>query len=339
MTALKKFEKLETSALWRENGTSQRRDVFASFGDVSLIISDANGIVLAHWSLPAIERLNPAQRPAVFTLAPDSDETLEIDDDLMIGAIEEIRAAVLRRRPRPGRLRLVVFLVLMLGIVLLAIFWLPGALERHATRVVPVEVRADLGRRILGKITTLTGKPCQTEPGNRALTLLAGRLGVGARRGRILILPGGVIKSAHLPGGIILLNRRLVEDYESPDVAAGHVLIEDLRAAQTDPLAALLQAAGTLQSFRLLTTGKLDPSSLEVYAPEILTREIPMPDDALIIARFRRARVATSPLAYALDITGETTLPLIEGDPFANIPAPRLIPDQDWISLQAICGN
>lgn len=47
----------------------------------------------------------------------------------------------------------------------------------------------------------------------------------------------------------------------------------------------------------------------------------------------------STPYARALDPSGETVLALIEADPFAK-EAPRpLMPDGDWISLQAICAE
>ena len=38
MTALRKYEKLEATALWRETLATQRREVYVSFGDTSLVI-------------------------------------------------------------------------------------------------------------------------------------------------------------------------------------------------------------------------------------------------------------------------------------------------------------
>ena len=40
MTALKEYERLECTGLWKENIDSQRREVLVSFGDNSLILRD-----------------------------------------------------------------------------------------------------------------------------------------------------------------------------------------------------------------------------------------------------------------------------------------------------------
>ena len=102
MTALTEFARLESGGLWRAAPNDQRREVTVSLGNATLVISDSAERPLAHWSLPAIERMNVGERPALFTPASDGTETLEISDDLMIDAMEKIRKTVNRRRYRPG---------------------------------------------------------------------------------------------------------------------------------------------------------------------------------------------------------------------------------------------
>ncbi|HEX9857058.1 MAG TPA: hypothetical protein VGA75_01800, partial [Paracoccaceae bacterium] len=59
MTALKKYQKLESPGLWRDTPDAQRREVVVNFGEASLVLSDPrNDSALSHWSLPAVERLN-----------------------------------------------------------------------------------------------------------------------------------------------------------------------------------------------------------------------------------------------------------------------------------------
>ena len=122
-------------------------------------------------------------------------------------------------------------------------------------------------------------------------------------------------------------------------MAAGYILLEELRSEARDPLADLLQTAGVMASFRLLTTGQIDEGSLGEYALIVLTRTARYPADETIIARFEEVRIASSPLAYEIDITGETTLTLIEADPFRQKSYPALLSDADWVGLQAICGG
>jgi hypothetical protein len=59
-----------------------------------------------------------------------------------------------------------------------------------------------------------------------------------------------------------------------------------------------------------------------------------------MLAGFAQWQVRARPYAYAEDITGETTVTLIEADPFAGTaPPPPLLSDADWLRLQEICGG
>jgi hypothetical protein len=57
-----------------------------------------------------------------------------------------------------------------------------------------------------------------------------------------------------------------------------------------------------------------------------------------MLAVFEQAGVPSSPYAYALDITGESVLPLIEGDPVRTPRSAPILSDADWVRLQGICG-
>jgi hypothetical protein len=221
------------------------------------------------------------------------------------------------------------------AIVALGWFWLPDRVISHAVGVVPAAKRMELGDRILAHIRRVAGRPCETVLGRRALNRLQARL-LPDHSGRLVVLPGGVAQSTHLPGGLILLGRELVEDHDSPDVLAGYILAEGLRSAGTDPVETLLRQAGPMDALKLLTTGDLPETSLAAYAEAVLT-DAPAPvGDQALLAAFAEARVASTPYAYARDISGETTLTLIEADPGSAEP---VLPDADWVGLQGICGE
>ena len=150
---------------------------------------------------------------------------------------------------------------------------------------------------------------------------------------------GGLDTARHLPGGHILLARQLVEDHEEPDVAAGFVMAERAQTYETDPLRALLDHAGTLATFRLLTTGRVQVSVLDAYGEYLLQAPRSEPETASLIAFFGASDVRTTPYAYAMDMTGESVLPLIEGDPMRDRPLTPILDDADWLRLQAICDN
>jgi len=337
MTALKKYARLEATGLWRATPDAQRREVIVSVGNATLVITDLNDQALAHWSLAAIERTNPGQRPALYHPDGDPGETVEIpaSEKEMIEAIETLRHAINRSRPRPGRLRLLGMGASAVAVAALAIFWLPGALQDHTLKVVPQVKRVQIGLALLDRIERISGPRCTDPGGMAALAMLSLRL----KAGKLAVLPDMTRDSLHLPGGLIVLDRAVFEDFEEPDVAAGYVVAEQALRDGTDPLRDLLQVVGLWANFNLLTTGDVTPAALDAYAEHLMTTPLAPPDPSRLIARFETAAVRSTPFAYARDITGETTLNLIEGDPMNGKLTEPLMPDANWLRLQNICGG
>ncbi|WP_108482588.1 hypothetical protein [Oceaniglobus ichthyenteri] len=338
MTALKEFERLETTGIWRAGRLDQRRDVVVTLGDATLAIFDMNETALAHWSLAAVRRENPGERPALFSPGSDADERLELADDTMIDAIEKVRKVVEKHRPRRGRLRYYLAAGSVAVVTALAVFWLPGAMIRHTVKVVPPASRADIGGQLLATIQRVAGRPCTTRQSDEVLEMLAHRL-LPDRQVRLVVLSRGVSASEHLPGGYILLNRALIEDFEGPAPLAGYILAEDERARHLDPLERMLLDVGAVSAFQLLTTGHMPVETLETYAERLMLRPPSKIDTDDLLERFRLAGVSSTPYGYALDISGEDTLPLIEADPVAPEAQRTVLTDGQWVTLQGICGE
>ena len=339
MTAITKYDRLEAAGLWRAAPDQQRLDVIVSIGDATLTIKDMRDQALAHWSLAAIARANPGKRPALFHPEGDASETLEIpaDEDEMIRAIEKLRKAVERSRPRKGRLRGILTVCLLAAGVAAGVVFLPKALVEQALNVVPNVKRAEIGNALLSQMQPATGVPCVSGAATQSLAALSQRLESDDGPTYLAVMRAGVKGAIHLPGGVILLSRTLVEDYESPDVVAGYILAEQTRRATRDPLRDMLENVGFVANLQLLTTSRLPASAIQDHAKHLLTRPpAPIADEPLL-ARFEAKDVPSSPYAYAIDVTGEETLPLIEGDPTSGGAQVALLPDADWVRLQTIC--
>lgn len=338
MTALTEYQRLESTGLWRETPDSQRREVVISLGDATLTISSMAETALSHWSLPAVKRLNPGKIPAIY--APDTGvgEQLEISDADMIDALARVLGAIEKRRPHPGRLRVWLGGSLSAVILLLCLFWLPGALTRQTAQMLPEASRTEIGQRLLTEMANLSGRPCADPGGVAALRDLSLAVhGPGAPQ--IIVLPSTAQDTVHLPGNIVVVNRSLAEDHEGPEVMAGFLLAEALRRDMEDPVLALLTRAGFWATIRMLTTGEIDTSHLRAHAARLLTTT-PLPVEAeALLERFERAGISSEPYAYALDVTGESVLELIEGDPMRGRLRAPLMSDQNWIALQEICGG
>lgn len=339
MTALTQYDRIEASALWREHGADQRREVIVSLGDTSLVITDLQERPLSHWSLSAVQRVNPGQVPAVFSPDGDTDETIELDasETAMIQAIETLCAVIDRRRPKPGRLRTVSFVGSFLVVIMGLLLWMPVAVRDYTLRVLPSVTRTEIGRQIAQQLVPYTGPECFSPLATPAVRTLQTRyLGDGAV---LRIVPQGVVTVLALPGQIFLAQRGLVEDYEDPDVLAGYLLAEKTRVKDMDLMHDVLSELGLGATFQLLTTGTLDAKDLADYAQGLLSRPIGTADTERLIAAFQNNNLRMMPYALAVDITGETTFPFLEADTLRDDITRPSLGDSAWVSLQGICGG
>lgn len=337
MTALNKYDRIEATGLWRPAPDGQRREVIVSIGDATLIISDMNDQAITHWSLAAVARTNAGVTPAVYHPDGDEGETLELPEHEgeMISAIESLRTAIAKSRPRPGRLRwLGVTLSIAVGAAVV-LFWVPGAMRDNTLRVVPQVKREALGVALIDRMQRITGPMCRDAAGLRALRRLGSRL----ETLKLAVVPALGRPALHLPGGVIVLDRSVFEDWEEPDVAAGYILSELATQLERDPLADLLDVVGPLENFRLLTTGEISGDALDAYAEHLMTAPAQAPDTDNLLALFEASDVPATPFARARDITGESTIELIEGDPMQGRDTEPLLPDSAWLRLQSLCGG
>lgn len=366
MTALKRFARLECPGLWQPHPEAQRVEAVVSFGASSLVMTDLAGRPLAHWSLAAVARINPSGEPALYTPSAEATELLEVADDTMIEAIETVRRAIARARPRSGRVRTLALAASLASVIAGGIWWLPGALVAHAVAVLPEPTRAEIGADLFASLGRVSAGPCHTPRGDRALASLVARIGsngpapaatddgedpgpVVSRAGPItwgddaelagyVVVPDGIAGVRHLPGGIVLVGRALVEDHEQPEVLAGYLIEARIRAEADPPLREILTDAGLWATAQVLTTGHLPKEALARHTEALTVREIAPAEDERLLAAFAEADIPSTPYAYARDVTGETVLSLIEGDPMRGRETAQLLLAGDWSALQAICG-
>ena len=341
MTAVEKYQRLECTGLWRASVAAQLREVVVSLGDATLILSDPRtSVAVTHWSLPAVERINGSDLPALFTAGRHEDgepaETLEIEDPTMIAALDQIHDVLIQRRPHPGRLRGVIVGTVLVLVALLAVLWLPGAMIRHTASVLPQATRVQIGKLALQDLGRLTGSPCGGDLANRAAATLALRLS-GAGVSEIAVVRDGLAGTTSLPGGLIVVGHALLNQSEDPEVLAGHILAEAVRAEVQDPVIPLLSHAGLMATFRLLTSGQLPGNAVSSYAEVVLKTPAATPDAARLLERFQKVGLASTTYARAVQPEGLAPDPLIEGDPYKGRSPTPVLPDNDWVSLQGIC--
>ena len=343
MTALTKYQRLECTGLWRLTADAQLREVVVGLRDATLVLADPRTeMALSHWSLPSVERVNPGEMPAIFTPGRTDDgtpsETVEVDDAAMIAALETVRTALIRRRPRPGRVRGVTVVFAIAAAAGFALLWMPEAMIQHTASVLPTATRVQIGKMAMADAARLTGTPCLDALGKRGAAALAQKLS-GQGVGEIDVVRDGVTGAIALPGGIVLVSGKMVEAAQDPEPVAGYVLAAMLRAGINDPVVPILRHAGLTATVRLLTTGHLPEGALDGYAESLLNTRPAAVEDERLLDKFRQVNLSSTAYARTVDPSGKTTAGLLDGDPFKGVSPQPILPDNDWISLQGICAS
>lgn len=338
MTALKKYERLESPGLWRDQPGAQRREVIVGLREATLILSDPKSeLPLTQWSLPAILRLNPGAMPALFGLDDEGIETIEIDDAQMIEALETVHTVLERRKPHPGRLRFGLTMATAVACVGFVVLWLPNNLNGYATKMLPNATKATLGAVALADLERLTGSPCSTLQGDEALATLAERM-FPAEPTTIEVVKEALGHVSILPGNTVLVPSLTIESIDGPETLAGMIYAEKLSAPQMDPTEAFLNHAGLWATIKLLTTGAWPPGAGYGYAEVLLGQTTaPTPDASAMIAAFQAAGMSAAPYARSLGQGSPTAPALIAQDPFPNDMARPTLRDEQWLAAQSIC--
>lgn len=340
MTALTEFQRLEAQGSWRETPESRLREVIVSVGDATLVLSDPKSDrPLSHWSLPAVTRLNAGKMPAIY--APGSqraDETVEIDDPLMIEAIERVQRAIAQHRAHPGRLRGVLTVLAVVAMLVGLMIWLPDAIIRHGAKIAPPAQARQIGEAVLADIERSTGKACTRDSGQAVLTWLASRL--IDKNAEIFVVPGALNGALRLPGDVYVLGADLLEGAAGPEAAAGHVIAASLATQDKAITRQALRHAGLTAVLRLMTLGTLPSAAMTGYGEELLAQSPPRPETDAFLERLKDRRISSEPYARSVDPTGASLPELIENDPArsADFTKPLLTPPQ-WQALQQICAG
>ena len=340
MTALTDFQRLEAQGSWRAAPDAPLREVIVSLGEATLILSDPKTEKpLSHWSLPAVLQMNPGVLPAIY--APGSagaDETVAIDDPLMIQAISRVQGAIANHRAHTGRLRSVLLVMVILAGLGWLIFWLPGTLIAHAARIAPPAQARDIGMAILADLERESGAVCSRESGQAVLNWLAPQ--ILSPDSVIRVVPGPLGGARRLPGDVYVIGSDLLRTAPGPEAAAAHLIAARLAIADHDLRQAAVHHAGLLASLRLMTLGRLPQAAMQGFGAAMLLAPAPRPADVDLLAALAERGIPADPYARTIDPTGQTVMPLIEGDPFRNAPPARpLLTDEQWLALQQICAG
>jgi len=304
-TALERFERLECSGLWQESPDNPQREIILSFGKCVLLLSDLNDDILGQWHLLAIDRINPNQYPARYS--PDSTYTeyVEVKDPTMIAAIEDVRPQQ-RVPPVPRRFARLKTTLYALSLFCLLItgsyFGVPqfqGLLEEQLLRMTPPFRVSAIDNSLLAEFTKFSGPICDEDQTEDILESLTDRLVPNANL-QISIVNLGEIRSAHLPGGRILLDRTLVSEHMKPDVAAGFIVMEFAAQQNRQMLRELIRYIGIWHTTAFLLGADIPPELLGEFAGQIPTLSPAPRNPNYLKALLYEAGLSGTPLAESI---------------------------------------
>lgn len=330
MTALKKFERLESLGLWKDSETSQKKEVIVSFGKASLVLSDNKDTPLTHWALGAVEIRDSNEECIIYAPDKTGQETLEITDPTMNRAIAKVRKAIRKPQSHRGRIRLLSTVLIVFSLCLLGAFWLPPALSDYTTRIVSDAKAREIGAKLMPYINQYAGHPCQSANTDLVIRKLENRL-TETNRNTLFIADLGSRYSTHLPGGIILANRILVEQVSGPEVLAGFVLMERTLQEHDPALHALFSQAGPVATLSFLVTGTISNDILRAFAKSQMTKPMTVPEPQDLLALFKATNISSAPFANVLNNQA-----LVTGNPVQGQFEP-ILTDPEWLALQSIC--
>ena len=247
-TALTDIERMETVGRWTPGPEAEPREVVVALGEATVTISDMEDAPLAHWAIPALERLDGGAGAATYAPSLDSAEALEIEDAGMVEALDRLRASVAAPVRTPGRLRRGLALGAVAVVVLAAGALGPPALRAHALRLMPPSERVALGERIAAAVAEVTGPACRSPLGDEALDLLADRV-APERSLRVAVVPDLPPGALALPGDLVLLSEETLLSEDDPAPVAALVA----GAAAGGPDGPVMRYLGDLRLHELAT--------------------------------------------------------------------------------------
>ena len=340
MTALKGYDRLECTGLWRSGPAAQRREVFISFGKSTIVLTDMQNRALAHWSLAAVDVEKHTDDKATLRPGANSEESLEISDHTMLAALLKVQKVIDRSRPHPGRLRSILSVSSVVVVSLISVLWGPQAVISYASKVLPEVKRIQLGDALALRIGQLAGPYCSSPEGSRTAEQLVDRLNTPSRIS-LSVLPGQRSRPIALPGDKVVLFENMVTASDDPAVTAGHILSALATSQQNDLVRLYLEQAGPLISLSLIVSNDLSEAQIDQLAKIALSQpKIPVPRTALLNL-FATAKISASPFARELSgALSETAAQYLTAkDPFPSGSPYPVLADGAWLGLQAICAD
>jgi Zn-dependent protease with chaperone function len=244
--------------------TAQAVEVAVRPSTVELVISRANGVVVARWPVGEIKLLGDSEHEAVPPLGRGDERLMVEDADLrrQIASTVPQLAGIGAAKPSVGG-RIAMFGSAFAA--LLGLFWVAIDFgSEYAAPLVPYAFQVRLGNSVMSQITE-GHQLCTNAAGLAAINGLANRLAKAADYGhpvKVTIVRGGPVNAFTLPGGQMLFFSDLIDKARNGNEVAGVLAHELGHAVHYHSIKGLARQYGFNQLLRVMTGGYSDLSTV-----------------------------------------------------------------------------
>jgi Zn-dependent protease with chaperone function len=244
--------------------TAQAVEVAVRPSTLELVISRANGVVVARWPVGEIKLLGDSEHEAVPPLGRGDERLMVEDADLrrQIASTVPQLAGIGAAKPSVGG-RIAMFGSAFAA--LLGLFWVAIDFgSEYAAPLVPYAFQVRLGNSVMSQITE-GHQLCTNAAGLAAINGLANRLAKAADYGhpvKVTIVRGGPVNAFTLPGGQMLFFSDLIDKARNGNEVAGVLAHELGHAVHYHSIKGLARQYGFNQLLRVMTGGYSDLSTV-----------------------------------------------------------------------------
>ena len=206
MTALDKYTRLESTAIWIESDKKPEKEVIVAFGKKTLIISDNNDNPFTHWSLTSTRIISRNENGVIFSPDPEGIEKLVVKDVEMINSMEIFISNT--NSHKKNFYPLIVLIPTLAVLIFIGIYWkdlkiyfipfISNAQEKQITRTAFEDHKKNYG------------PICNSVSGKKAIDELLVSLSKAYKNINILVLSNQTVDIIHFPSGTLMISKNFL---------------------------------------------------------------------------------------------------------------------------------
>ncbi len=206
MTALKKYNRLESTAIWIESEDKKEKEVIVAFGKKTLIISDSNDTPLAHWSLTSTRIISKNIHRVIFSPDPEGIERLIVKDEEMINSIEIFISNT--KKYKKNFTPLIGLIPTIAVLILIGVYW--KDLKIYLIPLISNAQEKQILRTSFESHKKNYGPICSSVSADKAIDELLDSLGEPYKNIKIIVLSNQIVDIIHFPSGTLMISKKFL---------------------------------------------------------------------------------------------------------------------------------